>query len=381
MAISKVIYKSSSAAAGVTWMDTTQKTVTASNMLSGITALKNDGTDITGNITNKAAATYYPSTSDQTIAASQYLTGVQTIKGVLLTNLSAANIKKDVVVKVGDSSDDDRITSITGTYEAGGSSPTIDSLSITPTESAQTFNSSSVDGYKPVTVSAISSTYVGSGITQRSSTDLTASNATVTVPAGYYASQATKSVTTATLPTSTTTTKPSGTTLLTIDRSTSTRYLNIPAGYETGGYYTISAVANGTVTAPSTISGTSATVNTGTNTLTLTKTVSVTPSVTTAGYVSSGTAGNANVSLTASVTTKAAATITPGTTNQTIASGTYLTGTQTISGDANLVASNILSTASIFGVQGSVVIQHIYSGTSAPSSSTGANGDVYIRTS
>lgn len=94
---------------------------------------------------------------------------------------------------------------------------------------------------------------------------------------------------------------------------------------------TVNAVPTGSVTAPSSISGTSATVSTGTNTLTLTKTVSVTPNVTTQGYISSGTAGNSSVSLTASVTTKGAATITPSTSQQTIASGTYLTGTQTIS--------------------------------------------------
>ena len=118
------------------------------------------------------------------------------------------------------------------------------------------------------------------------------------------------------------------------------------------GAITVAAMPSGTVTAPSTISGTAATVSTGTNTLTLSKTVSVTPSVTTAGYVSSGTAGNSAVSLTANVTTKGAATITPTTTNQTISSGTYLTGTQTISGDANLVAGNIKSGTTIFGVTG-----------------------------
>lgn len=115
---------------------------------------------------------------------------------------------------------------------------------------------------------------------------------------------------------------------------------------------TVNAMPSGSVTAPSSISGTSATVSTGTNTLTLSKTVSVTPNVTTAGYVSSGTAGNSAVSLTASVTTKGAATITPGTTNQTISSGTYLTGAQTISGDAGLVAGNIKSGVTIFNVTG-----------------------------
>lgn len=174
---------------------------------------------------------------------------------------------------------------------------------ITPTESAQTIGGANTMMEGAVTVSAIPSNYVGSGITQRSSTDLTVSGATVTAPSGYYSAQASK------------------------------------------------AVSSGTATPASTISGTSATVSTGTNTLTLSKSVSNTPQVS-AGYISSGTAGNSSVSLTANVTTKGTATITPTTTNQTIASGTYLTGTQTISGDANLVAGNIKSGTSIFGVTG-----------------------------
>lgn len=170
-------------------------------------------------------------------------------------------------------------------------------------------------------------------IASKSSSDLTASGATVTAPAGYYSASASKSVTTMTLPTTTSTSATSGYTLkATLDRSTSDRYLNIAPGYNSaGGYYKINKVANGLVTAPSSISGTSATVSTGTNTLTFTKSVSVTPNVTTAGYISSGTAGNSSVSLTASVTTKGAATITPSTSEQSIAAGTYLTGKQTIS--------------------------------------------------
>lgn len=155
-----------------------------------------------------------------------------------------------------------------------------------------------------VTAYAGGTKYTGS-IETKTSSNLSASGDTVTAPAGYYATSASK------------------------------------------------AVAAGSATAPGTISGTSASVSTGTNVLTLTKTVSVTPSVT-AGYVSAGTAGNSSVSLSATVTTKAAATITPGTSNQEIAAGTYLTGKQTISGDANLVAGNIKSGVSIFGVSGSL---------------------------
>lgn len=150
-------------------------------------------------------------------------------------------------------------------------------------------------------------TKVTGTIESKDAGDLTVSGATVTVPAGNYAEQATKSV------------------------------------------------ASGSATAPASISGSSATLTTGSNTITLTKSASVTP-VVTAGYVSAGTAGNASVSLTASVTTKAAATITPGTSAKTIASGTYLTGTQTISGDSNLKAENIVAGKSIFGVSGSAQI-------------------------
>lgn len=237
----------------------------------------------------------------------------------------------------------------------------------------------------------VSAGYVSSGTATNSSVSLTASvtvdptptasGATVTIPAGYYTEQTTKSVTTMTLPTSASSSATSGyTKKTTISRSTSTQYINIAPGYNSaGGYYEISAVANGSATGPTSLSGSSATVTTGTNTITLTKTnVTTTPTVS-AGYVSSATASTATVTLTASVTTKAAATITPGTTDQTIAAGTYLTGTQTIAGDADLVGSNIISTANIFGTQGTVVIQKYYTGASAPSSSLGNNGDIYLQ--
>ena len=69
----------------------------------------------------------------------------------------------------------------------------------TPTESAQTDTITPGSGYDgidevDVTVNAISPTYVGSGITRRSSSDLSASGATVEALAGYYQSAASKAV-------------------------------------------------------------------------------------------------------------------------------------------------------------------------------------------
>ena len=67
--------------------------------------------------------------------------------------------------------------------------------------------------------------------------------------------------------------------------------------------------------------------------------------------------------VTQSLTTKAAATITPGTTNQTISSGVYLSGVQTIKGDANLVSANIKAGVSIFGVSGNSNVVDTSAGT------------------
>ena len=67
-----------------------------------------------------------------------------------------------------------------------------------------------------------------------------------------------------------------------------------------------------------------------------------------AGLVGAGTK-----SATKQLSTQSAQTITPGTSNKTISSGKYLTGTQTIQGDANLKAENIKKGVSIFGVAGS----------------------------
>lgn len=163
-------------------------------------------------------------------------------------------------------------------------------------------------GKLPIGVSAYADgiKYTGTA-SENDSSDLSASGATVTVPAGFYASQASKSI------------------------------------------------SNGSATAPATISETGAAVSADTNTLTLSKTVAVTPTVS-AGYIASGTSGNTSVSLTATVTTRSATNLQPGVSAVTIPAGTYLVGAQTIPAEPNYVAANIVSGKSLWGLSGSAQI-------------------------
>lgn len=75
--------------------------------------------------------------------------------------------------------------------------------------------------------------------------------------------------------------------------------------------------------------------------------------VTASASVSAGYVDTITLSDTLQLQTKAAQTYVPSISDQTIASGQYLTGVQTIRGDANLTAANIARGVTIFGVTGS----------------------------
>ena len=119
----------------------------------------------------------------------------------------------------------------------------------------------------------------------------------------------------------------------TISPSTSSQDVTPDSGYDGLSRVTVNAMPTATQATPS-ISVSSGGLITAKSTQT-------------AGYVAAGTK-----SATKQLTVQAAQTITPGTADKTIASGRYLTGTQTIKGDANLVAANIAAGVSIFGVTG-----------------------------
>lgn len=249
-------------------------------------------------------------------------------------------------------------TQAAGYVAAGTTSSTFNlttqaAKTVTPTESSQTAVASGRYTTGVVTVAAISSNYVGSNIPARSSSDLTATGSAVTVPSGYYAAAATK---------------------------------NISAGSATTPVTTISI-------AP----GVSINSSTGVVTATASGSQYVTPTVS-AGYVSAGTSGRITVSgsNTLSLTTQAAATITPSTSAQTaVASHRYTTGTVTVAAipsqykditGVTATASDVVSgktfvNSSGVSTNGSLVIQHYYTGSGTPAAATGSDGDIYLKTS
>ena len=244
---------------------------------------------------------------------------------------------------------------------------------------------------------------VTGSIAAKSASDITASGKTVTVPAGYYASSANKSVETATQATPTISVDNSGKITATSEQSagyvaagtkSATKQLStqaaqtitpgtedktIASGKYLTGKQTVKGDANlvaGNIKSGVSIFGVSGSYGGTTPTL-QSKTVTPSESEQTvspdSGYdgLSSVTVeAVSNTYVGSGVTKKAAQTITPGTADQTIAAGQYLSGAQTIKGDANLVAGNIKSGVSIFGVSGS------YSGSSGGGSLTSKSGTI-----
>lgn len=133
-------------------------------------------------------------------------------------------------------------------------------ITITPTESSQTIGGASYMMEGAVTVNAIPSNYVGTGITRRSSTDLTVSGATVTAPSGYYSAQASKSVASGTAGT------PTATKGTVSNHSVSvTPSVTNTTGYITGGTKNGTAVS---VSASELVSGTLSVTENGTKDVT-----------------------------------------------------------------------------------------------------------------
>lgn len=330
-------------------------------------------------VMTKSATTIIPSASQQTaVSANTYVTGAITVAAV--------------------PSETKNITS-NGTYTPSTdkwfSSVSVNipdtvfntqTKSVTPTESKQTVTpDAGYDGLSSVTVGAISSTYIGSGITRKSAATYTPTESEQTIAAGQYLDGA---QTISAIPSTYV-----GSDVPTQGSKTVTPSTSVQTAVSSGTYVTgnikVAAMPTGVLSTPA--------INTNTGV--------VTAGVSTAGYLGTG------ATKTLQLNTKSAATIIPSTTDQIIAAGQYLTGIQTIKGDANLVAANIASGVSIFGVTGAhssidtsdatataadivsgktayvnrskvtgtLVVQNYYTGTTVPESSLGNNGDLYFK--
>ena len=180
MAIAKVILN------GETLMDVTSNTNATGNMLNGVVGTKNDGTSVTGNIATKTSSNLTVSGAIVTAPAGYYATAAS--KAVTTTthpNPTATIASSTGVVTASHTQTTGYVTS--GTTTGTLNLTTQAGKTVTPTESAQTAVASYRWTTGPVSVAAISSTYVGTGIARKSAADLTASGSTVTAPVGYYA--------------------------------------------------------------------------------------------------------------------------------------------------------------------------------------------------
>ena len=287
--------------------DTSVTTAVESDVASGKIFIKADGSQATGTNQGGSGDGYvwqdaqgYVHLSDE--EGTQPIVDSLTVSGSGTYTAQTGHVYNPVIVPSGSASPASTISATGATVSAGTNTLTLSkSVSNTPSVSA---------GYVSSGTSGNSSVSLTASVNTRSSSDLTASGATVTAPAGYYGSSATKTVDSMTLPTSASSTS-TGTRKATISASTSTQYINIPTGYNSANaYYQLSAPS--AMTLPTTTSGTS------TGTL--------------------------------------KATVTPSTANKYINIPTGYNSANayyTVSGDANLVASNIKNGTTIFGVTGS----------------------------
>lgn len=206
-----------------------------------------------------------------------------------------------------------------GGFVSGGSSGVkLQSKTVTPSENTQIVKpDSSYDALSSVTVEAISNTYIGSSVTKKSAATYTPGTSNQSIASGQYLSGAQ--------------TIKGDSNLIASNIKKGVTIFNVTGSYnEATGGPTLQSKAVSPSESTQTVSPDS-----GYDGLS-----KVTVNAISSTYIGSD------------VTKKSAATYIPKTTDQSIASGQYLSGTQTIKGDANLVAGNIKSGVSIFGVTG-----------------------------
>ena len=230
-----------------------------------------------------------------------------------------------------------------GFVTGGASGASLQSKTVSPSERAQTIKADNgYDGLSQVTVNAVSRTYVGSGVTKKSAATYTPGTSDQSIASGQYLNG--------------TQTIKGDSNLTAGNIRNGVKIFNVTGSYagssSGGSSHKLQAKTATPSESTQTISPDS-----GYDGLS-----SVTVNAVSRTYVGSG------------VTKKAAATYTPKTSDQSIAASQYLSGAQTIKGDANLVAGNIKSGVNIFGVTGT------YAGSGSSGGSGNNNVEAYAIT-
>ncbi|MBF4693892.1 hypothetical protein [Fusibacter ferrireducens] len=369
---------------------------TASDLLSGKTA-STDAGDITGNIPIKSAATYTPTASNQTIPAGQYLSGTQTILGD--ADLVSANIKagKNIFGVAGnanvvDTSAGDataaQILNGRNAYVKGGKViGTMPNHSATPHTTGSMVAAGVFTSGNPnsrVYVKPAEGYYNGEVWSAFDMPDLVPQNVKSGITIGGDGGSFTGTFTSDATATSghilsgksayvagnkVTGTIPSKAAAI---YTPSTVNQTISSGYYLSGNQTIAGDADlvsANIKAGKNIFGVAGNANV----------VDTSAGDATAAQILSGRKAYVDGALvTGTIPSRGAATITPSTVNQTIGAGQYLSGAQTIAGDADLVSGNIKDGKNIFGVIGNFAGQYATVNYYANSGQVGQGGNLTI---
>ena len=218
---------------------------------------------------------------------------------------------------------------------------------VSPSTTAQTVTADTgYSGLGTVTVTAMTAmtlptaTSAAASGTTKATITATSVNQYINIPTGWNGTAANYKINPVTLQSKTAT--PSGV----------EQRITADTGYTALDMVTVEAIPAGVATAPALISVSSATVNTAGGLFVLSASTSVTPDITTAGYISSGTAGTSLITMQANIAIRSSSDVAVSGTTVTIPAGYYDQAvTKTVSGSGigtliNTTSLGALSTTS-----------------------------------